>query len=111
MIWGMVESLAARLKKDGSDLDGWVRLVRSYKVLGEPDKADTAAAEARRAFAGDPGKLQQLDASLKALELGDTSAAAPSRDAKSAGSRCTAESSGDYAKNGRTARRTIEVRI
>ena len=84
MIWGMVESLAARLKKDGSDLDGWVRLVRSYKVLGEPDKADIAAAEARHAFAGDPGKLQQLDASLKALESGDTSAAAPSHEAKSA---------------------------
>ncbi|MFZ0624330.1 MAG: c-type cytochrome biogenesis protein CcmI, partial [Pseudolabrys sp.] len=31
MIRGMVDGLAARLQQDGSDLDGWVRLVRSYK--------------------------------------------------------------------------------
>jgi hypothetical protein len=30
-------------------------------VLGEPDKAQAAAADARRALAGDPGKLQRLD--------------------------------------------------
>ncbi|MGB9213697.1 MAG: c-type cytochrome biogenesis protein CcmI, partial [Pseudolabrys sp.] len=34
MIRGMVDGLAARLKQDGSDVDGWVKLVRSYKVLG-----------------------------------------------------------------------------
>ena len=83
MIRGMVERLAARLKEDGSDLDGWVKLVRSYKVLGEPDKANAAAAEARRAFAGDPNKMQQLDASLDALASGNPTAAAPSGDAKS----------------------------
>ena len=68
MIQGMVERLAARLKQDGSDVEGWVRLVRSYKVLGKPDKASAAAADARQALAGDPAKLQQLDAALKALE-------------------------------------------
>jgi cytochrome c-type biogenesis protein CcmH len=76
MIGRMVESLAARLKKDDSDLDGWVRLVRSYKVLGQPDKANAAAAEARRAFAGDADKMRQLDASLNALESGNVAAAA-----------------------------------
>jgi cytochrome c-type biogenesis protein CcmH len=50
MIRGMVEGLAARLKKDGSDLDGWVRLVRSYRVLGEPDKAQTAISDAQHAL-------------------------------------------------------------
>ena len=68
MIQGMVDGLAARLKKDGSDLDGWVRLVRSYKVLGQPDKAQSAIADAQRALAGDPDKRQRLDIALKELE-------------------------------------------
>jgi cytochrome c-type biogenesis protein CcmH len=67
-IRGMVDRLAARLKQDGSDLNGWVQLVRSYKVLGEPDKARAAAADARLAFAGDPEKLQRLNAALQELE-------------------------------------------
>ena len=74
-IRGMVERLAARLKQDGSDLNGWVQLVRSYKVLGDPDKARAAAADARQAFAGEPGKLQQLNAALQQLE--DNAAAPP----------------------------------
>jgi cytochrome c-type biogenesis protein CcmH len=67
MIRGMVEGLAERLKKDGTDLDGWVRLVRAYMVLGERDKARAAAADARRALAGDAEKLKRLDTSLKGL--------------------------------------------
>ncbi|MGZ8310311.1 MAG: c-type cytochrome biogenesis protein CcmI, partial [Rhodoplanes sp.] len=63
------ERLAERLKKDGSDLDGWVRLVRSYMVLGEADKARTAAADARRALAADPDKVRQLDEQVKGLGL------------------------------------------
>jgi cytochrome c-type biogenesis protein CcmH len=77
MIRSMVDRLAARLKKDGSDVDGWVRLVRSYKVLGEPDKATAAAADARQALAGDTGKLQQLETALKDLAAGKTASAAP----------------------------------
>ncbi len=73
-IRSMVDGLAARLKQDGSDLDGWVRLVRSYKVLGEPDKATAAAADARHAFAGDSAKLQQLNAALTELDAGNAAA-------------------------------------
>jgi cytochrome c-type biogenesis protein CcmH len=73
-IRAMVERLAERLKKDGSDLDGWVRLVRSYEVLGEADKAKAAVADAQRAFANDPAKSKQLEAALKASE-GSASAA------------------------------------
>jgi cytochrome c-type biogenesis protein CcmH len=68
MIRGMVDGLAARLKQDGSDLDGWVKLVRSYKVLGEEDKAQAAIGDAQRALAGDPEKRQHLDAALKELD-------------------------------------------
>ena len=52
MIRGMVERLSERLHRDGADVEGWLRLVRSYMVLGEPDKARAAvvrcAACARR---------------------------------------------------------------
>jgi cytochrome c-type biogenesis protein CcmH len=61
MIEGMVERLSERLHRDGSDVEGWLRLVRSHMVLGEADKARAAAADARRALAGDPNKLRRLD--------------------------------------------------
>src|SRR5262249_19640838 len=69
MIRGMVERLAERLTQDGSDVEGWLRLVRSYMVLGERDKARAAAGNARRALAADPGKLQRLDHLVKSLCL------------------------------------------
>jgi cytochrome c-type biogenesis protein CcmH len=67
MVRGMVERLAARLRQDGSDVEGWLRLVRSYQVLGEPEQVRTAIADARRALAGDAAKLQRLDEGLKEL--------------------------------------------
>jgi cytochrome c-type biogenesis protein CcmH len=70
MIRGMVDRLAQRLQTDGSDLDGWLRLVRSYKVLNETDKARDAAANARRAFADAPDKLQRFDEAMKEFDLG-----------------------------------------
>ncbi len=69
MIRGMVERLAERLHRDGSDVDGWLRLVRSYVVLGERDKARAAAADARRALASAPDKLRRLDELVKGLGL------------------------------------------
>ena len=61
MIEGMVARLAERLKKDGSDAAGWARLVRSYRVLGDADRAQAAEADARRALASDPEKLRQFN--------------------------------------------------
>lgn len=75
MIRGMVDGLAARLQQDGSDLDGWVRLVRSYKVLDELDKAQSAISDAQRALANDPDKRKRLDVALKELESGAAVAA------------------------------------
>jgi cytochrome c-type biogenesis protein CcmH len=69
MIRGMVDGLAARLKQDGSDLDGWVRLVRSYKVLGELDKARAAISDAEHALDNDPDTRKRLDAALKELNV------------------------------------------
>ena len=64
MVRGMVERLAERLTREGSDVDGWVRLVRAYLVLGEQERAHSAALDARRALAGDPDKLRRLEAAL-----------------------------------------------
>jgi cytochrome c-type biogenesis protein CcmH len=69
MVRGMVERLSQRLAREGSDPEGWLRLVRSYMVLGEPDKARAAAGDARRALAGDPTKLRQFEDLVKALGL------------------------------------------
>jgi cytochrome c-type biogenesis protein CcmH len=69
MIRGMVSRLAERLKQDGSDFDGWMRLVRSYVVLGERDKAAAAAADARRIIGNDADKRRRFDEFVKSLGL------------------------------------------
>ncbi len=69
MVSGMVARLAERLKTDGSDVEGWLRLVRAYVVLGRTAEARAAAADARRALAGEPDKLRRLDDLIKGLGL------------------------------------------
>jgi cytochrome c-type biogenesis protein CcmH len=69
MIKGMVAQLAERLGKDGSDIEGWLRLVRSYMVLGERERALAAAGDARRALAAEPDKLKRIDELVKGLGL------------------------------------------
>jgi cytochrome c-type biogenesis protein CcmH len=69
MVRGMVERLSERLKQDGSDVDGWMRLVRAYTVLGERDKARDAASAARRALESEPDKLRRVDELVNALAL------------------------------------------
>ncbi|MEX2035210.1 MAG: c-type cytochrome biogenesis protein CcmI [Xanthobacteraceae bacterium] len=69
MVRGMVERLAEQLKQDGSDMDGWLRLVRAYMVLGEKDKARAALGDARRALAREPDKLRRMDELSKGLGL------------------------------------------
>lgn len=69
MIRGMVDRLAEKLKADGSDLDGWLRLMRAYIVLGDPDKARTALADARKAIGADADKRKKLDEFAKGLGI------------------------------------------
>ncbi|MFN3658065.1 MAG: c-type cytochrome biogenesis protein CcmI [Pseudolabrys sp.] len=69
MIRGMVAQLADRLKQNGDDVEGWQRLLRAYMVLGEREKADAAAADAKRALAGDPDKLRRIDDMIKTLGI------------------------------------------
>ncbi len=44
MIERMVQGLAAKLDQDGSDLAGWLKLVRAYSVLDRKDDAVKALA-------------------------------------------------------------------
>lgn len=69
MINQMVDGLAQRLKENGKDLNGWFRLMRSYMVLGKPDAARKALADARKAFDGNGEALGQIDAFAKTLGL------------------------------------------
>jgi cytochrome c-type biogenesis protein CcmH len=69
MIRGMVDRLATRLKQNGDDVEGWLRLVRAYLVMGERDRAASAVLEARQAVASDAERLRQLNAGLKNLGL------------------------------------------
>jgi cytochrome c-type biogenesis protein CcmH len=69
MVRGMVERLATRLKQNGDDVEGWLRLVRAYLVMGDRDKAVGASTDARQAVANDAARLRQLDEGLKPLGL------------------------------------------
>ncbi|MDA9432211.1 c-type cytochrome biogenesis protein CcmI [Bradyrhizobium sp. CCBAU 51627] len=69
MVRSMVERLATRLKQNGDDVDGWLRLVRAYLVMGDRDKARGASTDARQAVANDSERLRQLNEGLKNLGL------------------------------------------
>ncbi|HLZ04708.1 MAG TPA: c-type cytochrome biogenesis protein CcmI [Bradyrhizobium sp.] len=69
MIRGMVERLATRLKQNGDDVNGWLKLVRAYLVMGDRDKAIAAQTDARQAVANDAERLKQLNEGLKNLGL------------------------------------------
>lgn len=67
-IGGMVERLEARLMEDGGTAEEWVRLLRSYSVLGQRERGVQALAQARSALAEDAAGLASVNAA--ATELG-----------------------------------------
>jgi cytochrome c-type biogenesis protein CcmH len=66
----MVDGLAARLKADGSDADGWVKLIRAYEVLGRHDDAVKALNDARTNLKGNQGGLAQVEDLARQLGIG-----------------------------------------
>ena len=68
MIANMVEGLSARLANEGGTVDDWLRLVRSYVVLGRTDEARTALAAAKAAHP-DAADVQRLDTTAAGLGL------------------------------------------
>jgi cytochrome c-type biogenesis protein CcmH len=69
LIRNMVARLADRLKENGADVEGWQRLLRAYLVLGEREKAISAADAAKRALANDAEKLRRIEDTIKSLGL------------------------------------------
>ena len=72
-IRGMVEGLDQRLRQNGDDPAGWLRLVRAWSVLGEADKASAALRDARKALAANPAAEHDLDALASELGIGGRS--------------------------------------
>ena len=70
MIEGMVSGLAEKLKADGKNLDGWLRLIRAYTVLDKRDLAQKALGEAKAELAGDAQAQASLEGLAKELGLG-----------------------------------------
>ena len=68
-IRGMVDGLAARLKAQPDDPDGWVRLVRAYAVLGDTSARDQALADARARYASRPDELGALATAAAATPM------------------------------------------
>ncbi len=69
MIRSMVDGLEERLKADGSDLSGWLRLIRARGVLGETDRAKAAYDTAKTQFRDNPDALAALDGLAKEMNI------------------------------------------
>ncbi|MGV8840089.1 MAG: c-type cytochrome biogenesis protein CcmI [Bauldia sp.] len=61
MIRTMVANLAARLIENPQDAEGWMRLIRSYVVLGELVAARDALTSARSTFAGNDQAITMIE--------------------------------------------------
>jgi cytochrome c-type biogenesis protein CcmH len=67
MIRGMVDSLDAKLRENPDNFEGWMRLIRSYAVLNDKDRAADALKRGLAAFPTDGGQGQRLLALAKEL--------------------------------------------
>ncbi|TCA37039.1 c-type cytochrome biogenesis protein CcmI [Rhizobium leguminosarum bv. viciae] len=69
MIRGMVESLDAKLSEDPNNFEGWMRLVRSYAVLNDKDRAAGALKRGLAAFPPPGEQGRQLLALARELGI------------------------------------------
>ena len=70
MIRTMVERLAGRLEKQGDDVEGWLKLIRAYIVLAEPEKARQALKAARKALGEKTAEVERVEALARELNIG-----------------------------------------
>jgi cytochrome c-type biogenesis protein CcmH len=75
MVQGMVSRLAARLEDKGGTAEDWLRLIRSYGVMEQTDKARAALAAALKAYGSDAKSKSDLDAIAQEFQLGSAVAA------------------------------------
>ncbi len=69
MIAQMVESLDGKLKENPNNFEGWMRLVRSYAMLNEADKARDALKTGLKSFPAEGEEGRQLLALARELGL------------------------------------------
>ena len=66
----MVDGLAEKLRSNAKDLQGWLMLIKSQKILARDKDAASALSEARRQFSGDDKALGDIETLAKELGLG-----------------------------------------
>jgi cytochrome c-type biogenesis protein CcmH len=69
MILGMVSGLADSLKQEPDNLEGWLRLIRSYVMLGDIPAAKAALADAMGALQDQPQARLQLQSAAREFGL------------------------------------------
>ncbi len=69
MIEGMVANLAEKLAEDPSNIEGWLRLIRSYGVLGRRDDAIAAFTKASVQFADNQPASKKLKEIASAMKI------------------------------------------
>ncbi len=69
MIQTMVDGLEQKLKANGDDLEGWLKLMRARSVLGDAARAAAAYKTAKDQFNGKPEALAALDGLAKELNI------------------------------------------
>ena len=69
MISGMVESLAAKLQENPDNIEGWMRVIRSYVVLDQRPKAEAALQTALKTFPAGSDNGKQLLALARDLSI------------------------------------------
>lgn len=72
MIEGMVAGLDEKLKQNPRDQEGWMRLIRSYMVLGRHDQARNALDRGVAAFGAASDEATKLTAFATSLGLSET---------------------------------------
>lgn len=69
MARGMVDRLAAKLRDNPRNANGWMMLMRAKLVLGDQAGAKAALANGKASFRGDAAATAQLDAAAKTLGI------------------------------------------
>jgi cytochrome c-type biogenesis protein CcmH len=72
MIESMVGGLDAKLRQNPNDPEGWMKLVRSYAILGKADQARDALARGIKAMGNDTENGKRLVALAQSLGLSST---------------------------------------
>ncbi|MBM3503642.1 MAG: c-type cytochrome biogenesis protein CcmI [Alphaproteobacteria bacterium] len=84
MIRSMVEGLAARLRQNPNDIEGWQRLIRSYQVLGEGQKAREAQARLEALQRGSPSPTESRPSAPPPSPVGNEATAHAATDQQNA---------------------------